>query len=268
MYLVDYHIHSKYSFDAATELEDICEAAIERGLSEIAITDHMDIFSNKPYEHILNCKALYEDLCEIKEKYSGRLKVRAGVEYGQPQANPDEAQRFMRDFGQGLDFVIGSVHNMENDIDAYDYDYKKIDYHRVFEMFLDWTKILASDYDYDVLGHITYPSRYIYEQIKVRVDFDQYIDRYTDILKAVIHRGKGIELNMSGYARGTQDAMPDMGLLKLYRRLGGEIITVGSDAHKVGHVGIVTAQGYDILKEAGFEYITVFEKRKPEFVKL
>lgn len=268
MYLVDYHTHSKYSFDGNHELRDICETAIKRGLSEIAITDHMDIFSDKPYEHILDCKSLYEELKKVKIEYAGKLKVRVGVELGQPQANPDEAQAFMNAYGKNLDFVIGSIHNMENDIDAYDYDYKKVDYHKIFEMFLDWTSNLAKDYDYDVLGHITYPSRYIYDQIKVRVDTKAYTDQYIDILKEVIARGKGIELNVSGYARGSNDAMPNMELLKLYRSLGGEIITVGSDAHVLDHVGVVTKQGYEMLNEAGFKYVSVFENRKAQFIKL
>lgn len=266
MYLVDYHLHSKYSFDGNHELCDICETAISRGLSEIAITDHMDIYSNKPYEHILDCKSLYKELADIKAKYEGRLKVLIGTELGQPQANRDEARKFMEDYS--FDFVIGSIHNMVNDKDAYDYDYTKTDYHEVFDMFLDWTKVLASDYEYDVLGHITYPSRYVYEQTRVRVDISEYLERYEDILKTVIGRGCGIELNMSGFARGSNDAMPGLELLKMYHDLGGEIITVGSDAHVLDHVGTVTARGYEMLKEAGFKYITVFEERKPEFIKI
>lgn len=268
MYLVDYHTHSKYSFDGNHGLRDMCETAIKRGLSEIAITDHMDIYSNQPYEYILDCKSLYKDLREVKEVYKNQLKVLLGVEYGQPQANPETANQFMKDYGDDLDFVIGSIHNMVNDVDAYDYDYKATDYHQVYDMFLDWTKELAVNYDYDVLGHITYPARYVYEQTGVRVDFTQYYERYEDILKNVIERGKGIELNMSGYARGTNDSMPNMELLKMYRRLGGEIITVGSDAHVLDQIGVVSRLGYEMLKEAGFQYIALFDQRKVRFEKI
>lgn len=263
MYLVDYHMHSKYSFDGECELRDICEVAIERGLSEIAITDHMDIYSNKPYEHILDCKSLYKELREVKEEYRGRLKVLVGVEYGQPQANPKEALKFIKDYP--LDFIIGSIHNLWDDVDAYDYDYKVVDYHKVYDGYVDWLLTLAKDYEYDVLGHVSYPSRYIYMQTGVRVDLSQYREQYVDIFKKVIEDGRGIELNMSGVARGLKDTMPDMYLLKLYRELGGEIITVGSDAHALEHVGSVTKQGYEMLKEAGFKYFTVYEERKPEF---
>lgn len=266
MYLVDYHMHSKYSFDGECELEDMCNIAIERGLSEIAVTDHMDIFSGKPYTHIMNCEELYSDLRKVKEKFAGKLKVIVGAEYGQPQANKDEALKFLADYP--LDFVIGSIHNMVDDIDAYDYDYKKTDYHEVFGMYMDWQQELARKYDFDVLGHVTYPSRYVYTQTGVRVDFHEYWEQYIDLFKTVIERGKGIELNMSGIARGYGETMPNMELLKLYRSLGGEIITVGSDAHVLDHIGIVTKEGYEMLKEAGFKYFTVYEERKSKFLPL
>lgn len=263
MYLVDYHMHSKYSFDGECELRDICDVAIERGLSEIAITDHMDIYSDKPYEYILDCKNLYKELREVKEEYKGRLKVLVGAEYGQPQANHNEAIKFIKDYP--LDFIIGSIHNLWDDKDAYDYDYKVVDYHIVYDGYVDWLLTLAKEYEYDVLGHVSYPSRYIYMQTGVRVDLSQYREQYVELFKKVIEDGRGIELNMSGIARGLKDTMPDMYLLRLYRELGGEVITVGSDAHVLEHVGIVTKQGYEMLKEAGFKYFTVYEDRKPKF---
>ncbi len=266
MYLVDYHLHSKYSFDGAHELRDICETAIERGLSEIAITDHMDIYSDKPYEYILDCKSLYKELEEMKEAYRGRLKVLSGVEYGQPQANRKEALRFLAEYP--LDFIIGSIHNLWDDKDAYDYNYNETDYHVVYDGYVEWLYTLAAEYDYDVLGHVTYPSRYVYMQTGIEVDVRQYQEQYVEIFKKVIERGKGIELNMSGIARGLKDTMPDMYLLKLYRELGGEIITVGSDAHLLEHVGIVTKQGYEMLKEAGFRYFTVYDRREAQFLPL
>lgn len=266
MYLVDYHMHSKYSFDGECQLRDICNKAIERGMKEIAITDHMDLYTNKPYEHILDCKSLYSELAQVKEEYADRLKVLIGAEYGQPQVNREEAQKFLRDYP--MDFVIGSIHNMWDDKDAADYDYTVTDYHEIFGAYIDWLYELASNYDYDVLGHITYPSRYIYMQTKVRVDVSQYMDSYDKLFDKLIQRGKGIELNMSGIARGLNETMPTMELLKRYRSHGGEIITVGSDAHELDHVGLVSEQGYKMLKEAGFKYITLYENREKRFMKI
>lgn len=260
MYLTDYHMHSKYSFDCETEVEEICENAIKRGLKEIAITDHMDIFSDKPYGYIMDCESCYHELWKIKEKYQDKLKVLVGVELGQPQANERQAKEFLKKYP--LDFIIGSVHNMENDVDAYDLDYKMVDYHKVMENYVQWLITMAKHFDFDVMGHITYPSRYVYQQIGVKVDFREYYEQYEELFRILIHSGKGIELNLSGIARGTDETMPSLDLLKMYRELGGEIVTVGSDAHVAEQVGCVSKKGMELLNEAGFRHVSTFENRK------
>ena len=266
MKLVDYHMHSKYSFDAETPVEDICEAAIRAGLDEIAITDHMDIFSDKPYGHIMDCDAAYEEITKYRDMYAGKLKVLSGVELGQPQANPKEAKAFLEKYN--LDFIIGSIHNIENDVDCYDFDYTKVDYHAVYDSYMNYQLEMAKNYDFDVMGHVTYPSRYVYERTGVNVDYSLYMERYEQLFKILIERGKGIELNLSGIARKCGDVMPTMDLLKFYRELGGEIVTIGSDAHVSSQVGIVSREGVERLKAAGFKYYTLFEGRKAVMEKL
>lgn len=266
MYLVDYHMHSKYSFDGSCELREICDTAIERGLYEIAVTDHMDLYTDKPYEYILDCKSLYNELAQIREEYRGRLKVLIGAEYGQPQINKTEALKFIEQYP--LDFIIGSIHNLTGDVDLAEIDYHEVDYRKTYEEYLNWLYDLAAEYEYDVLGHVNYPCRYFHLQLGIDVDQSKYRWEFSDIFKKVIERGKGIELNLSGIARGMKDTMPDLYLLKLYRELGGEIITVGSDAHVLEHVGSVSKKGYQVLKEAGFSYVTVYDKRKPDFISL
>ena len=59
MYLADYHTHSEYSFDGKETIRDMCQAAMNRGISELAITDHMDIFTGKWYNYNLDCASLY-----------------------------------------------------------------------------------------------------------------------------------------------------------------------------------------------------------------
>lgn len=265
MFLADYHMHSKYSFDGHEEIKDICEMAISRGMQEIAITDHCDIYTDKPYTYILDCPQLYKELRETAKRYEGKLCVRIGVELGQPQVNPEAARQFLKDYP--LDFVIGSVHNMENDIDVADYDFDKVDCVEVYSRYLDWLKRLAAEYDYDILGHVTYPLRYM-AKAGYRIDIRPFEERIREIYKIVIQRNKGIELNTSGLYQSIQETMPSPEMVKWYRECGGEIITVGSDAHYLKHVGLPIMQGIEIVKQAGFSYITTFEDRKPKFVKI
>ncbi len=266
MFLTDDHIHTRFSFDGKAEPEAVCDQAIRLGLSEITITDHMDIYSDKPYGHILDCPAWYEALHQVKERYEGRLKVHIGIELGQPQINPDQAKTFLKAYP--VDFIIGSVHNIEDDLDIYYCDYNTLDCPAFYAHYIQWLFELARDYDYDVLGHVTYPSRYMFEQTGKRPDMGMFFEEFRRLFKVVIERGKGIELNLSGLVRKRGIPMPEEDLLKLYRQCGGEIITIGSDAHVADQVGTISKTGQEMLKAAGFSYVTWFEDRVPHFEKI
>lgn len=263
---VDYHIHSGFSFDSKEEMDQICSAAIKRGLTEIAITDHLDIYENKEYSYILNCEQWYASLLYIKEKYKDRLGVKLGIEVGTPQHNPKEYEKFYKKYP--LDFIIGSIHNLEHDVDVADYDFKEKDCYQVYENYNNHLMELAKNYEFDVMGHLTYPSRYIEQQTGILPDVKKYKEFYISLFQVLIERGKGIELNTSGIARGGSTVMPPLWLVKLYRECGGEIITIGSDSHVASQIGTTTKISRQILKEAGFSYYTVFSNHKPKFGKV
>ena len=60
-------------------------------------------------------------------------------------------------------------------------------------------------------------------------------------------------------------AHPHPLLLSLYREMGGEIITFGSDAHDTEHVGHAFAETAGLLKEIGFTSYCTYREMKPEF---
>lgn len=266
MFLTDDHLHTSFSPDGRAKASEVCEAALKRGLSELTVTDHMDIYSDRPYTESIDCPKWFDKMQEIREYYGQRLLVHIGIELGQPQCNPGEAKAFLDKYP--LDFIIGSVHNMENDIDVYYYDFHKVDYREVYARYLRWLKDMAEDFDFDIMGHVTYPSRYIFNQTGIVVDAMEFREQFEELFKLLIQKGRGIELNLSGLARGQGGIMPDEGLLRLYRACGGELITLGSDSHVADQVGSVAAQGQEILKALGFKYFNYFEERKPKFVKL
>ena len=108
----------------------------------------------------------------------------------------------------------------------------------------------------------------MFEQTGKRPDMRVFFEEFRQLFKVVIERGKGIELNLSGLARKSGAPMPEEELLKLYRQCGGEIITIGSDAHVADQVGTISRAGQEMLKAAGFSYVTWFENRIPHFEKL
>ena len=175
MYLVDYHMHSKYSFDGHEEIMDICEEAVKRGLKEIAITDHYDMFEDKKYARSLKYEQIYADIERAKKAYEGRLIVRKGVELGQPHKSLRESQEFLATYD--LDFVIGSVHNLEDALDVGDYNFKTKDINTLYLSYLDSLIEMAIKCDFDVMGHITYPMRYLYEQLQIYPNIFVNIER-------------------------------------------------------------------------------------------
>jgi histidinol-phosphatase (PHP family) len=278
MYLADYHTHSRYSFDGSEELDTMCQHAIAAGLSEIAVTDHMDIYTGFGYGRmidydvtcgrpwVMQVRELYAELEQVRDRYAGRLKVKLGTELGQPQVNMAAARKFLADYP--LDFVIGSVHNMEHDLDVYYYDFEKVDGEQLFDHYLDWLQEMADNCDFDVMGHITYPLRYLFERTGKRISLEPYEEKLRILFQTLVKSGRGIELNVSGLAKPMQETLPPFSLICLYRECGGEIITNGSDAHKAEQIGMFQKEGQQMLREAGFSYLTVYTGRKPEFVKL
>ena len=121
--------------------------------------------------------------------------------------------------------------------------------------------------DFDVLGHIDYVIRYGKEKERA-YSYHKYADVIDEILKTLIHNGKGLELNTAGWKYGLSFAHPHPDILKRYRELGGEILTVGSDGHKPEHIAYDFHRINDLLKECGFKYYTEFRQRKPYFCAL
>ncbi len=278
MYLSDLHLHSKYSPDGSVEVRDIVLAALDQGMNEICLTDHLDIFANEipdgnfsttglgeyrfTWGRTMDMDALKQDVEDVKKEFGDRLIIRLGIELGQPMDNPEVALRLILKLDP--DFIIGSIHTMPVDQDLYFFDFSKMDVEAFFHDYLKRETELAEHYDYDVIGHWTYPLRYLTER-GFPLDLKDYMDEIRNLFRIVIQRGKGIEFNVAGICRNVRVLLPDIFLIKEYLALGGEILTIGSDAHVKEHVGAPVSEGMQLLKEAGVKRIASFHKRKPVF---
>lgn len=265
MYLTDYHLHTQRSPDGFEPIEAMCERAIQMGISEIAITDHVDFVSHDVYTVECDPAHSHEDITRAQQQFADRLKVRRGVEIGQPQANPKDYHRYMDAYSH--DFIIGSIHNLKNDADVYYFNYRELDCEKVYDEYVQQMLELARDYDFDVMGHLTYPLRYMYRDGKT-VDLSHWEGEFRQLFRQLIESGRGIEVNTSGLRQEIGQTLPPLSLVKLYRQCGGEIITIGSDAHMKKDLGFGIRAAQDLLKEAGFTHLTVFEQRKPQFLPL
>ena len=262
----DVHMHCGFSNDSETRPEDMVESAIAKGLSVICFTDHYDK-DNLDWgdEAIFDVESYFQKMIELQEEYRDQIDIRIGAEIGMQPYLAEYYQEFMAQ--HPFDFVIGSVHAvLEHDV-ALDFFQKHSDpegYKIYFEEMLQDVQKIKS---YDVLGHLDYIVRYSNQGSK-GFDLNDYMDIIEEILKQVIAHGKGIEMNMSGLKYGLGAPHPQPEIIKRYRELGGEIITVGADGHIPEHIAYDYHLADDILKSCGFKYYTEFKGRKPLFVKI
>ncbi|MDO9628751.1 MAG: histidinol-phosphatase HisJ family protein [Acholeplasmataceae bacterium] len=265
--IIDHHMHTNFSPDADPKatMELYIQAAREKGIEGIMFTDHVDFDYPTPiFDDMIDYDLYQKEIERVRAKEN--FKVFMGVEMGyQPHLN-----QMMSDFLKSypFDFVICSIH-VGDRLDFYNGDFfkgktQKEAYMRYYEIVLN---AVRSYDDYDVFGHLDYIIRYGGFENRSYLLKD-YADILDQILTTIIKKGKGIEINTSGIRYGLGVLHPGIDLLKRYKELGGKIVTFGSDAHKVYDYYDGFEEAKKMLIEAGFEYITVFQKRIPEFVKI
>ncbi len=274
----DYHVHTDYSDDSVYLMEDVVKDAIKKEIDEICFCDHVDYGikwdwdekipmvyrdNGEPYANVDYPK--YEkEILFLKEKYKEQIHIKMGMEFGMQMHTIEKYQRLFNRYD--FDFIILSCHQVE-DTEFWTQDFQRgrtqKEYNeRYYQEILDIVKIYK---DYSVLGHLDLITRYDENGV---YPFNHTKDIVSEILKIVIEDGKGIEINTSSHRYGLKDLTPSRDILKLYKSLGGKIITIGSDSHKEEHLGAYIEETKKELKNLGFEYYCTFDKMKPVFHKL
>lgn len=270
MIKADFHVHSEFSSDSKAGLSSIIERAIELDMDTICITDHHDMdyqkTVNNPLSFQLDVDRYIMAMEEIKKKYCSKIDILTGVELGLMSYLKDEIHKLVEEYK--FDFIIGSSHLVKGKDPYFKSFYEgrteQQAYAEYFESILENVKSIN---DYNVYGHLDYVVRYGPNKNKY-FKVSDYEDTLEEALKVIIQNGKGIEINTAGLRKGLGYVHPHKDILKLYKSLGGEIVTVGSDAHIPEDIGYGFKDAACLLQEVGFEYYTVFKNQQPEFYKI
>lgn len=266
-YRADYHVHTNLSPDAKGDMVEFCHMARSRGFDEIAVTEHFEFYSPshpKGFYSESYLEKVQEEIRHCQELFRDRLVIRQAIEVGQPNVNPKWAKHIMDTFS--FDYVAGSVHKLR-DLDTGLIAYKECHLEDICQRYLTALYDLVDEGDFDCLAHIDLISRYSARQ-GIPIDLCDYPNQLEAVLKRLIERGKGLEINTSGLRQEAAATLPGRRLLKLYKHLGGEIIVIGSDAHQAADLGADWGEAADLAQQAGFKHCTTFENRKPMFHKL
>lgn len=266
--LYDMHTHTNFSHDSKAEPEDNCLAAIEKGLGGIAFTDHADMWyynERHTLEHIVSSTSR---AAELGAKYSGKLKVFRGIEVADAYFDPTVTTELIERIKP--DVVIGSIHclsykGLEDAYSQMDFSESAISREKLVglvDRYFELVTEMAENHDFDVLAHLTCPFRYINGKYGRGLTDEEFEKPIKTILDTVIRRKIALEVNTSGMGTALNDTMPSERIIGWYRQLGGELITLGSDAHSADRV----ANGFDITREMllrqGFTHGVYYENRK------
>ena len=261
--MFDYHLHTTVSFDGKGTAQEMAEAAVKAGLKEICFTDHLDYHDDPAIPPRLFTMEAYGKAYDGLEVPG--LTIKKGFEFGLTVYNAEDLKKFvsLRPF----DFIIGSVHFADG-YDPYHPAYwegKTVEkaFHRYLEVTYDCVKVHD---DYDVLGHLTYVCKSVHNPSHRPVPYKEHAELIDEILRILVAKGKGMEINTSGVDRAG-DYLPTADILKRFKELGGEWITVGSDAHDPSRVGQYSKEALEIIKDI-FGYVCTFENRKVQYHKL
>ena len=256
---IDYHMHTRFSFDSEADPRDHVLKAIDMGLDEICFTDHRDFdYPIDPFE--LDVEPYFKELRALKEEFKDQIIIKIGLEIGLDTDHIDEINDFVN--ASPYDFVIGSIHVIHHTEFYYGEYFKGKTKEEAHREFFEETLTCVQTFDcFNVLGHLDYIVRYgPYEDRTV--DHARYKDLIEAILMTLIQKGKGIEVNTSGYATNGDCGFPSFDIIRRYKALGGTIITVGTDAHTSERVGEHVDDVIRHYEEIGFADVSTFTKRQ------
>ena len=268
--ICDTHMHSSFSGDSKTSLRDMAVRANDLGLKMICFTEHMDF--NFPYlkgeegMFTLNTDSYLYELLKVRSEYEGKMDIGYGVELGLKEDAVRQNAIYIKN--HEFDYVIASLH-LVNEMDPYypEYFADKTDEEGYITYFKSIYDDINKFQNFDCLGHIDYIVRYGKSK-DTDYSYPKYAEYIDPILKFLVEHEKGLEINTAGIRKGLKNVHPLPDILKRYRELGGELVTIGSDAHDTSAIASDYDKALEALEYAGFKYYCMYMNRIAEFKKI
>lgn len=257
----DFHTHTGFSDDCDVSMNDMLKGAFAKGIKTLAITDHYDPgYPDPNFPFIIDFAGYLDALPKAQKKYAGKMEILAGLEVGLMEGQFEEIKNQVTSYP--YDFIIGSFHCHRGD-DLYTYDFTDVNGPAMLEDFYRYMYECLQEYDdFDVVGHFSILDRYIGKLY----DYKPFEDVIDEVLKLLVSKGKGLEINTSSFKYGTGTWLPRESILRRYHELGGEVLTFGSDAHDPIYYQYHFNDAVEFAKHIGFKYYCQFRQRKANFL--
>jgi histidinol-phosphatase (PHP family) len=243
----------------------MAEAACKRGLTGLAFTEHAEWIPEDEGYGYLKPQAYFDALVSLRRtladrsQNAGGLTLLAGVELGNPHEFPQEVSEILAAWP--WDIALGSLHWVDGKLGCTPVAFEnglELFYQRYFETLI----VMVREADYDILGHLDIVRRDSWMLCQRVLPLAPYADLIRHVLRMVIKRGKGIEVNTSGWRKGMAMPLPDLEVLRWYYQLGGRLLVFGSDAHAADQIAWRFDRARELALAAGFTRLPRFEKRR------
>ncbi|HOA75001.1 MAG TPA: histidinol-phosphatase HisJ family protein [Phycisphaerae bacterium] len=267
MALYDQHMHTWFSTDSQTDPADNVRQAIDLGLAGITFTDHLDTHPIEWPECRYNYEGLAKAVSDLRQRFGDRISIGLGIEVCYQPEQMDRILPFLDE--HAFDLVILSVHWTQNRALHLPEHWTDWDIATITQAYLGtvleavhFVRDLAGQgrRPFDVLGHLDMVKRYT-QRYRGGYDITGYADRIDEILRTCLDAGLVPEVNTSTLRQGLTETMPAGWIVRRYAELGGEAMSLGSDAHSPEHIAAGFETAASMLKENGIKQLAVFEQR-------
>jgi histidinol-phosphatase (PHP family) len=259
---VDAHLHTDLSPDSNVPLDAYCWLALERGISELVITDHLDFDPDEPAFAHADFPTRERTVREASERWADRgLAIRLGVEITYESRREQEIREYLA--RHPYDFAIGSVHVGRHST----YTASRVagwiagrSFPEIVAPYFAEVVAAARSGLFDTIGHLDYVKKYLAAHLPPAA-FAAAPEVYEAPLAALVESGTGLEVNSSGLRQASREPYPAPWVVARYRALGGTVVTAGSDAHHTRSFAHGLAHAYRIAAKAGFAEVAI--RRSP-----
>jgi len=270
--VADLHVHSTCSGDGRSSVAGYAQRAASLGLAEVGFCEHVDFDPRDRDYGYLDLARYNREMAAAREIGTG-VKLHQGVEITYQSSREDEIRTWLA--GHSWDYVVASVHLVDfadgwavvSEPESSSTYFRSHSIRQAYVPYFEELLRAARSGLGDVLGHLDLVKRYGTAHYG---DFDPswFEDEIRAILRAAVEAGVGLEINTSGLRQSPGEPYPTLPALCWYRELGGEVLTVGSDAHHVDYLGAGIEDALGLALAAGFSAITTFEARRPDRIDL
>lgn len=264
--MYDFHVHSIYSHYCKYSMDKMIEAAINKRIKALYFVDLFEIAGNMNLYFEFDILEYWKEVKKYNFKYKDKIDILCGLELGISKEDIEEAKQKIDN--QPLDMIMLALHRVGNKFFNNGEFFRNRRPSSIYEdYYKEMINILDNFDNFDILGHIGILESYKHNIFK-DFKFEDNSNLIYEVLERLVKMNKGLEINTSILRFNEEYINTQFKILKMFNKLGGEIVTIGSDAHTPDQIGFEYKKAVQVLKNAGFENVCFFRKRLPNFVKV